>query len=457
MSGLLNIGGDIDDPTYRYKMPRLQIKVEGRGNGIKTVIPNMIDVARSLHRPPSYPTKFFGCELGAQSKYDDKTSLAVVNGCHDAGKLASLLQTFIEKFVLCPTCKLPEADLEIDRKECISLNCKACGNTAMVDMRHKLTTFILNNPPENGGKRKKEKTDKVKKLKEDKDENDSSGESSATAPMSARSTKGTEKVEKPKKLKKKKDDEEEDDDVEWSTDFSEEAVAARRMEAMASLTAKASELIVEDLPPTPSPRAVGTPLSTNGKGGSSGKLKTPRTLADVDEVEETGTPRRSAKNKKNKESNALTVEAIREYAEKHTPAEVAVYLEKKASDGKEAVRMLVDAMFGSDIGAVMKTKIIPLLKKVVASSDDQREILGGLERLAGREASVLQGNTVANALKWMYDADLLEEEIVLKWGAANSKEPAGPKVREKAKPFLDWLQNASEVGEEDDDDEEDDD
>lgn len=34
-------------------MPRLIAKVEGKGNGIKTVIPNMGDIARALGRPPT--------------------------------------------------------------------------------------------------------------------------------------------------------------------------------------------------------------------------------------------------------------------------------------------------------------------------------------------------------------------------------------------------------------------
>ena len=38
---------------FRYKMPRLVAKVEGKGNGVKTVIPNMVDIARSLERPPT--------------------------------------------------------------------------------------------------------------------------------------------------------------------------------------------------------------------------------------------------------------------------------------------------------------------------------------------------------------------------------------------------------------------
>jgi translation initiation factor 5 len=61
--GTLNVNRNVMDTFYRYKMPRLVAKVEGKGNGIKTVIVNMADVARALNRPATYPTKYFGCIL----------------------------------------------------------------------------------------------------------------------------------------------------------------------------------------------------------------------------------------------------------------------------------------------------------------------------------------------------------------------------------------------------------
>lgn len=49
----LNINRNVDDMFYRYKMPRLLAKVEGKGNGIKTVVVNMPEVAKALNRPPT--------------------------------------------------------------------------------------------------------------------------------------------------------------------------------------------------------------------------------------------------------------------------------------------------------------------------------------------------------------------------------------------------------------------
>ena len=135
-------------------MPVLLTKIEGKGNGIKTVVPNMSDVSRALSRPPTYATKFFGCELGAQTSFDEKSDRYIVNGAHDADRLRELLDVFIVKFVLCGSCKNPETDLIITKNEDLTRACKACGERTDVDMRHKLVTFVLKNPPKNPKKSK---------------------------------------------------------------------------------------------------------------------------------------------------------------------------------------------------------------------------------------------------------------------------------------------------------------
>ena len=61
--------------------------MEGKGNGIKTVVVNAVEVAKALSRPATYPIKFFGCELGAQTQFDIKHDRYIVNGSHDANRL----------------------------------------------------------------------------------------------------------------------------------------------------------------------------------------------------------------------------------------------------------------------------------------------------------------------------------------------------------------------------------
>lgn len=142
----INIAGltPVDDPSYRYKMPKVLGKVEGRGNGIKTVLMNVTDVAASLNRDAPEITKFFGCELGSQTTYANDTDRAVVNGAHRDQDLQNHLSRYIENFVLCKNCRLPETHYKI-KDGMISQKCLACGSKDVVDMTHKLTvrSFFL--------------------------------------------------------------------------------------------------------------------------------------------------------------------------------------------------------------------------------------------------------------------------------------------------------------------------
>ena len=105
----INISGltPVDDPEYRYKMPKVVGKLEGRGNGSKTVIVNISDLALSLHRDPGEVNKFFGCELGAQTTYNAETDRAIVNGHHTDAVLQQSVHKYIETFVICPNCGFP--------------------------------------------------------------------------------------------------------------------------------------------------------------------------------------------------------------------------------------------------------------------------------------------------------------------------------------------------------------
>lgn len=63
---MLNIPSTVVDTNYRYKMPKMQTKIESKGNGIKTNIVNLPDVAKHLRTNELYILKFFGFEKASQ-------------------------------------------------------------------------------------------------------------------------------------------------------------------------------------------------------------------------------------------------------------------------------------------------------------------------------------------------------------------------------------------------------
>lgn len=223
--GSLNVNRSVTDAFYRYKMPRISAKVEGKGNGIKTVIVNMVEVAKAIGRPATYPTKYFGCELGAQTQFDFKNERFIVNGSHEAVKLQDLLDGFIRKYVLCPECDNPETDLVISAKKgTISQRCKACGYHGLLESNHKLNTYILKNPPSLNPAAQGSSLTEGKRGKRSKKNGDTNGDRSGSPDNDNDKSTTDIVVEAPRIIKKDNND---DDDGNWAVDVSEEAVRAR--------------------------------------------------------------------------------------------------------------------------------------------------------------------------------------------------------------------------------------
>lgn len=166
---LVNIPRSNTDSFYRYKMPIIKTKIEGKGNGIRTVVTNMGKIMKALDRPLEYGTKFIGFELGAQTKVDLTQNNCTISGKHSDEQLAQHLDKFIDMYVLCTKCKNPETILEI-KKNMITSKCKACGKLFKIDMTHKLSNFIFKT--ESNKKPTKNKNDLVKVIKKNDDHSD---------------------------------------------------------------------------------------------------------------------------------------------------------------------------------------------------------------------------------------------------------------------------------------------
>lgn len=126
-----------DDIYYRYKMPAVQTKVEGSGNGIKTVIPNIHEICVAINRPEEVLMKFFQFELGAQRTVSTKDDKFLLMGAHSTERMQDKIYDFVRKFVLCKSCRNPETavELEVSKKgvPSITMVCGACGKRSKFD------------------------------------------------------------------------------------------------------------------------------------------------------------------------------------------------------------------------------------------------------------------------------------------------------------------------------------
>lgn len=446
---LLNIGADNrDDAFYRYKMPKMITKIEGRGNGIKTNIVNMVDIAKALARPASYTTKYFGCELGAQSKFDEKTGTSLVNGSHETAKLAGLLENFIKKYVQCYGCGNPETEILITKSQMIQLKCAACGFVSDVDMRDKLTTFILKNPPETkkGSKDKKvlrraEKErlkegeaadEEQKKLKKEvKKKGSSSKDGTTKASSTKKKANGSDEDRLSpahSQVDEKEEADEDDGDVQWQTDTSLEAARQRIQEQLSAATADMVMLSTDEsekktksankVSPKGSPRREEPPKVENGNSCSHKNL--------VDELK------------------ANLLKSI-------TGKQLQSILGSLPGSAQDKITALFEALFdGVEKGFAKEvTKKKNFLAAAVAQDEvSQLLLLRGIEAFCGKSSSTVT-KEVALVLKTLYDVDVLEEEYIVQWYQEGLK--GGNKdsqIWKNAKPFIEWLESAESESEE---------
>ncbi|KAJ5990641.1 hypothetical protein N7499_011189 [Penicillium canescens] len=410
----VNIRRDVTDPFYRYKMEKLQAKVEGKGNGIKTVVVNLDSVAKSLSRPPAYLIKYFGFELGAQANAKPTDERWIINGSHDAPKLQDYLDGFISKFVLCKKCKNPETDVSI-KDEKITLDCKACGQRSDVDPRLKLSTFIVRNNPKGG------KKDKKKTRRERQKERSANGEQETSPGDSNNSENGDDVDEAPEagsddemtRQAQAIEAEVEIKDDEWAVDVSEEAVKARAKDLPSDLK---RALVIED-------------GDDEGADGPSS-------------YEQLG---------------SWIVETAAEKGGVTNVTDVEIYLKAKEfgiESKHKTCAVLAQSIFDEKIAKQIESRA-GLLKKMISSERHEKAFLGGTERFVGQDHPALVAQIPAILLGY-YQNDIVSEETLKGWGAKTSKKyvdiATSKKIHKAARPFIEWLESA-ESDEEDSDEE----
>lgn len=432
MSALINIPSTVNDPQYRYKMPELVTKIEGSGNGIKTCIVNMSEVAQALKCPPEYTVKFLGCELAAQSTFKDDR--AIIMGVHDVNMCQKKLDKFIDSYVLCQNCHLPEIDMYVKNKT-VKGACKACGWRGDLDNEHRLATFIQRNPPDGGigFDSEKVKMDKKERQRLRAEKQRRGGASEDGDDVSGGSGGKEVKEKKEKKVKKEKKDKKENKSMNAGKrdDDNDSEVDKRKKEKKdkKEKNDKKPHKKVEE-------QNQGMSMAVNGRGVDEDS-EVEELQYDSDEIQD-------------------VIKTLSEFVASTggNPA-VALFLEElrmqqlaKIFDNKVRLYVAIQALFGTTIPAKEIPGKAKYLTKVIQNGNmSPQDILWGFEvYLVNNPATEKQ---YPRTLKGLYDADIVTEEQLLEHYKGDFSTPGFATAKKAAKPFLDWLEQESEASDSD--------
>jgi len=336
------------------------------------------------------------------------------------------LDGFISKFVLCKKCKNPETDVNIKDGH-IVLDCKACGQRSDVDLRLKLSSFILKTQPKKGKKDKSTKKAERRARKEaeanNAEEDSQNGGSPGDSDSNQADDNGEVELEAgsddelTRRIKQDADGIEVEDakEVEWTVDVSEEAVQARAKE------------LPDDLKRA---LVVGDDDEEGANGEASGYDLFGKWILDT-AAEKGGVSKLD---------------------------DVEIYLKAKElgiENKHRTLTVLAQTLFDENIIKQID-KRSGMLKKMITSERHEKAFLGGTERFVGNEKPELIPQVSAILLKY-YQNDLISEEVLKAWGSKASKKYVDIKtskaVRKSAEKFMEWLNTAESDEEETDDDE----
>lgn len=126
MSKKVNIQGLVnndDDIFYRYKMEKINVISQKN----KTIIDNLAAVSKDLERDPEIIITFLKKKFGAPFSY--KKNILITSKPLSFDEINKELKEFIEYYVLCQQCRLPETTIiKFDKKlNQIHLLCKCCS------------------------------------------------------------------------------------------------------------------------------------------------------------------------------------------------------------------------------------------------------------------------------------------------------------------------------------------
>lgn len=110
-----------DAGDSRFSVPDPNVRAEGSA----TVYENFQATVDRLDRSERHVLKFIQNDLGTSAQIDE-SGCARLTGSFDADRIQDVLDAYVDKYVRCPECGLP--DTKLTQKDDVErLTCEACG------------------------------------------------------------------------------------------------------------------------------------------------------------------------------------------------------------------------------------------------------------------------------------------------------------------------------------------
>jgi len=296
------------------------------------------------------------------------------------------------------------------KNENILLKCRACGAITPADVSHRLSTYIVKNPP-------------------------------VTAQKSAETRK---ELKEKRKQEAKERAAEVEDDQDWAVPTTPEAVAQRRLILLGTkdrLSAQAGDEAADD-----------------GDAAEDGDNEKEHADGEVD-THDGGEKKEEVKEEKKAlelvdlvKVGSNPIPALQKFWDSIPSAEEAqrqVRALSEANQWSEAnvIKIVFGSLFDKDLrrGFMIKSRYLRLF---VPTAKQQKIVLYCVEKLCQLDGEAVK--IVADLLNGLWEENILDDETLLKW-YKHPHEQMPPKlsqkIRDAAQPFVDWLQKADEENE----------
>jgi len=116
---------DVSSKHERLELPRLRQSVIG----MRTIVHNFKEIADALNREPQHLLKYLTREMATAATMQE--ARVIFQGKFSQETLGRLIQRYMENFVVCPVCKLPDTKI-VKEKRLSFLICEACGAKSSV-------------------------------------------------------------------------------------------------------------------------------------------------------------------------------------------------------------------------------------------------------------------------------------------------------------------------------------